>query len=203
VRTDVAGAAGDKDFVCVGHNSGLKIAECGNKYVFLCRQKDMFGKNVVILPLSEGKILYLGMGTLEQRKLESIPSGIDSDAILRIVHKSDNPAENKIYFSILKMITDEDDKRISNWLDMTEKTYRTYRNEDKAIKSSLLEHTLMIISLFKHGVEIFGSADQFKKWLFTGNFHFDSKPPIDFIDTISGIRFIDNRLTGIEYGDNA
>lgn len=27
--------------------------------------------------------------------------------------------------------------------------------------------------------------------------------PFYFIDTVSGIKFIDNRLTGTEYGDNA
>ena len=61
----------------------------------------------------------------------------------------------------------------------------------------------MLISLFKHGIEIFGDEEKFKQWLKTENFYFGQKTPVVFIDTASGIKFIDDRLTGIEYGDNA
>jgi len=142
------------------------------------------------------------MSAAEKLISGSIPSKIDSDEILQIIHHSNNE-ENKVYFKILKNVSNEDDKLISSWLDMNEKTYRSYRSQEKTVKPSLLEHAVMIISLFKHGAEIFGNSDQFKKWLFTDNFHFDKKQPIDFIYTISGIKFIDDRLTGIEYGDNA
>ena len=35
------------------------------------------------------------------------------------------------------------------------------------------------------------------------NYIFDGDQPIHFLSTISGIRFIDDRITGIEYGDNS
>jgi len=40
-------------------------------------------------------------------------------------------------------------------------------------------------------------------WLKTENFYFDQEKPMIFIDTASGIKFIDDRLTGLEYGDIA
>ena len=56
--------------------------------------------------------------------------------------------------------------------------------------------------LLKHGIEVFGTEEGFKRWLNTINFFFDKKAPVEFMNTGDGIKFIDDRLTGIEYGDN-
>jgi uncharacterized protein (DUF2384 family) len=58
-------------------------------------------------------------------------------------------------------------------------------------------------ALFKHGIEIFGTEENFVKWLNSKNFFFDKKPPVEFLNTPGGMEYIDNRLTGLEYGDNA
>ena len=57
--------------------------------------------------------------------------------------------------------------------------------------------------LLKHGIEVFGTEEDFKRWLNTINFFFDKKAPVEFLNADDGIKFIDDRLTGIEYGDNA
>jgi len=132
--------------------------------------------------------------------LKDIPSKIENTEVYDLVNTLKN--NSKRLFSTLKLVTDEDDKAISLWLDINEKTFREQKNTSKPVKPILVEHVIMLISLFKHGIEIFGSADQFKKWLEHTNFHFDQKAPIHFINTISGIKFIDDRLTGLEYGDN-
>ena len=133
---------------------------------------------------------------------KTIPSRIDQNEMLNIIYSITKNGESKGYFSALKSVSEEDDKEISTWLGMTEKTYRAYRNEDKFVKSNLMEHLVMLISLFKHGIEVFGNPQQFKKWLATSNFYFGDKEPDYYMDTINGIKFIDDRLTGIEYGDN-
>jgi uncharacterized protein (DUF2384 family) len=56
--------------------------------------------------------------------------------------------------------------------------------------------------LFKHGIETFGTKKNFKSWLEKKNFFFDKKSPIEFMNTLDGIKFIDDRPTGIAYGDN-
>ena len=132
--------------------------------------------------------------------IKSIPSKIENNEVYDLVNELKN--NSKKLFGTLKTITAEDDKEISNWLDINEKTFREQKNTSKPVKPILVEHVIMLISLFKHGIEIFGTAEQFKKWLESANFHFDQKAPLNFINTISGIKFIDDRLTGIEYGDN-
>jgi uncharacterized protein (DUF2384 family) len=54
----------------------------------------------------------------------------------------------------------------------------------------------------KHGIHVFGTAAAFEEWLNKGNFYFDNKLPVSFLNTITGIKFIDDRLTAMEYGDN-
>ena len=61
---------------------------------------------------------------------------------------------------------------------------------------------MLLISLLEHGIDVFDTTENFDKWLLTENFYLDNNPPKDFLDTITGIKFIDDRLTAMEYGDN-
>ena len=88
------------------------------------------------------------MRIAEREKLKDIPSKIDSNEILQIVHSSVN--EHKIYFTILKSISHSDDRELSDWLSISEKTFRNHKTTDKITKPSLREHAIMLISLFKH-----------------------------------------------------
>jgi len=56
--------------------------------------------------------------------------------------------------------------------------------------------------LLAHGIEVFGAEEEFLRWMTTVNFFFNKKAPIELTTTKEGIKFIDDRLTGIEYGDN-
>ena len=151
----------------------------------------------------KGKNSYIcNMKVAEKQKLEKIPTGIDTNEILQLV--LEGAAEHQMYFRLLKLLSLTEDKEISKWLSISEKTFRSYKiSHIKITKRSLAEHTIMLLSLFKHGKEIFGDSEHFTAWLNTANFYFDQKPPIEFLDTVSGIKFIDDRLTGIEFGDNA
>lgn len=44
--------------------------------------------------------------------------------------------------------------------------------------------------------------EDFELWLSQKNYLLDNRAPEDFLETISGIKFIDNRLTAIEFGEN-
>lgn len=133
----------------------------------------------------------------------NVPARIDSTEILKLISASIRNLSHNVFFNELKTVSNEDDKRISDWLNISEKTFRNYRSQNIDTKPYILEHAIMLISLFKHGTDIFGNSDRFKEWLTTPNFHFDQKAPVEFVETASGIKLIDNRLTGIEFGDNA
>lgn len=62
-------------------------------------------------------------------------------------------------------------------------------------------HDSLISTLYQHGIEVFGSSENFTKWLNSENIIFDSKMPKEFLNTIEGIKFVDDRLAAIEHGD--
>lgn len=106
------------------------------------------------------------------------------------------------YFNYLKEITTLNDEIISTWLNINSKTLRAYRKPESISKDNIKEHLVLLISLYKHGTAVFETKENFDKWLVTENYFLDSKAPKNFLETISGIQFIDDHLTAIEYGDN-
>ncbi len=140
------------------------------------------------------------METFEEPILSYIPSGINYAATLGLIRG------NKVshqHFKAIKDITSFTDEKIADWLDISVKTYRTYTKPGAKIKASIEERALIALSLIKHGTEVFGGTENFVEWLEKDNFYFDKKAPITFMHTNSGMKFIDDQLTGMEYGDNA
>lgn len=140
------------------------------------------------------------MTIFEEPALNYIPSKIDHAATLGLVRNNQSGYQ---YFKAIKDITSFTDEKIANWLDISVKTYRSYKKPNAHIKASIKEHALMALSLIKHGTEVFGETGNFVEWLEKENFYFDKKAPITFMHTNSGMKFIDDQLTGMEYGDNA
>ena len=131
--------------------------------------------------------------------LKSIPEVNDDMAILFFLKKNNIDSQ---YLSLIKEVTSFNDDVIAEWLSISEKTLRTYRKSDAVYKENFKEHVVLLLSLYKFGEEVFGSFLNFDKWLNSQNVFFDLKYPKDFISTVSGIRFIYERLIAIEYGDN-
>ncbi len=106
------------------------------------------------------------------------------------------------HIKVLKQLTSVSDKVLAQILNIAPKTLITYTKDVSNAKIDTQEHVLILISLIKHGTEVFGTTESFNKWLEIENILLDHKKPIAFLTTISGIRLIDNRLTSMEYGDN-
>lgn len=107
------------------------------------------------------------------------------------------------FISIFDRVVGLSDIVLSKWLNITPRTFRNYKNNiDLVLRGSIKEHIILILSLYKHGVEVFDNVDNFEKWLSEKNTLLDYRTPSDFLETTSGIKFIDNRLTAMEYGEN-
>ena len=133
------------------------------------------------------------------KKISGLPTlGNDSDIFFYIR----NNVIDWTYLKCLKGLTTFNDDVISNWLNISVKTLRVYRKPDSHFKENLKEHIVLILALYNHGISVFETKENFDQWLNTNNIFFDNKSPKNFLDTISGIKFIDDRLTAIEYGDN-
>ena len=131
--------------------------------------------------------------------LDSVPRYINDGEMLHLLYTTDI---NWRYVNAIKTLTDLSDNIISDWLNISVKTFREYKKPKSIFKENVKEQVLLLLSLIKHGVEIFGSVKDFESWLNQENYYFDNKNPVSFLNTITGIKFIDDRLTAMEYGDN-
>lgn len=128
-----------------------------------------------------------------------IPRIVSEVQVMKLVKSK---AINWRHIQKLKALTTQSDERISTWLGINVKTLRSYRDLKKQIPGSISEHIVLLLSLFRHGGEVFGSKEDFDAWLTQENFFFDGNSPDSYLNMISGIRFIDSRVTAMEYGDN-
>jgi uncharacterized protein (DUF2384 family) len=103
----------------------------------------------------------------------------------------------------IKENTKATDDLMAYWLNVNVKTYRAYRQSGAALKPDTIEHILMLKALTERGLEVIGSAESFGQWLVASHFHFGGKRPADYLNTISGIRFMDDLLVNMEFGVNA
>lgn len=138
-------------------------------------------------------------GVVENVILKEIPGQINDSEILHFLYTKD---VNWKHVNAIKHLTDFNDDILSVWLNVSVKTFREYRKPKSTFKENVKEQVLLLLSLIKHGVEVFGSIKEFDKWLNTKNFYFDNKSPTSFMNTVTGIKFVDDRLTAMEYGDN-
>ena len=131
--------------------------------------------------------------------LDTVPQFINDGEMLHLLYTTDI---NWKHVNAIKTLTEFSDDIISDWLNISVKTFREYKKPKSTFKENVKEQVLLLLSLIKHGEAIFGSVKEFDSWLNLGNFYFDNKKPVSFLNTITGIKFIDDRLTAMEYGDN-
>ncbi len=131
---------------------------------------------------------------------KKIPESISDTEVLQLLK---NEKVDHRYIALFKEVSDISDEVISSWFNINVKTFRNYKKDSGDIKENIKEHLILLVSLFKHGKEVFGSKNLFSDWLHRENFFFDNEAPIDYLKTITGIRYIEDRLTAMEHGDNA
>ncbi len=139
------------------------------------------------------------MGEKKSYPIKDIPQAISEPDVLYAVRQN-NITSN--YIDRLKRLSGLKDELLSASLNLNIKTFRSYKLKPITIKPYLQEHVFTLLALFKHGIAFFGTSDKFGEWLQKENYYFDNDLPINFLNTISGIRYTDDRLTAMEYGDN-
>lgn len=138
-------------------------------------------------------------GANYQEILDSVPDNVNESDIIYMLQSKQIGKE---YIDTLKGLTDLSDETISSWLNISVRSFQTYRQSGVKLKENIKEQLLVLLSLIKHGIRVFGSKENFDRWLTSGNFYLDGKLPLTFLNTVTGARFIDDRLTAMEFGDN-
>jgi uncharacterized protein (DUF2384 family) len=141
------------------------------------------------------------MITNENEILELLPSRINSSEEILNIIKSGKIKSNHI--ALIKSLIYCNNTIIAYWLDIDVKMYRKCISSETDISNGLQERLVMLLALIKHGIDYWGTETKLKAWLSQENFYLDGTKPLSLLNTFEGIMFIDNMLTGMEYGDNA
>ena len=85
----------------------------------------------------------------------------------------------------------------------TVKTIQNHVTRELTLDAALSEKLLKSFALFDKGAEIFGSANDFHRWLSKPAYGLGNQVPFTLMDTITGIQLIEEELIRIEFGDLA
>lgn len=100
-------------------------------------------------------------------------------------------------------LTDFSFPYIEKILNKTIKTFTSYKKNKTPLDPVLSEKLLKFFALYQKGQKVFGSVDEFNKWLAEPAFGLGNMIPKDLLETITGIGLVSQELTRIEYGDLA
>ena len=100
---------------------------------------------------------------------DDLPAYVSEPEMLYAVRKNSVTTE---YLSRLKDISGLKDETLSISLNLSIKTFRNYKVTLSTMKPHLQEHVLALISLYKHGISVFGNQKQFNEWLTKSNHFF-------------------------------
>jgi putative toxin-antitoxin system antitoxin component (TIGR02293 family) len=90
---------------------------------------------------------------------------------------------------------------IESILYITVKTLTNYKRKRTQLNPAISEKILSIFALYEAGITIFGSVEEFNKWMSTPAYGLGNQRPVDLLNTMTGINLINEELTRIEYGD--
>jgi putative toxin-antitoxin system antitoxin component (TIGR02293 family) len=85
--------------------------------------------------------------------------------------------------------------------ELSTKTLRSYSQEKKPLSAASSEKTLKIIALYNLGVEVFGEAAAFLRWLDKPAHGLDQEVPLRLLETSGGIDLVAEELQRIAHGD--
>ena len=81
------------------------------------------------------------------------------------------------------------------------KTLRSCAKTDRPLSATNSEKTLRLIELHGLGIEVFGRADAFLRWLDKPAHGLDQEVPLSLLATAGGIELVAEELRRIAYGD--
>lgn len=135
----------------------------------------------------------------ERKIFRDIPVTLEPSWVVNYLEKGKFTPD---HVKLLRAKAGASDKVLSSILNIAPKTFVSYTKDVSKTKLDTKEHILILISFLKHGTEVFGTEENFGQWLHSRNVFLDNRKPIDFLNTISGIKMIDDRIAAIEFGDN-
>jgi putative toxin-antitoxin system antitoxin component (TIGR02293 family) len=75
-----------------------------------------------------------------------------------------------------------------------------YQREKKTLDALQSEKFMEIVLLYKKGIEVMGTQEQFDSWLETENLALGKAKPKSLLDSTFGINLLKDELNRLQYG---
>lgn len=108
--------------------------------------------------------------------------------------------EAEVFFDIVIISGLSKTLLAENVFDVSIKTLMRYKQSNKKLNPKNSETALKLLSMFKKGIEVFGSMESLVLWLKKPVYGLMNKIPIQIMTTTTGIDLIEDELIRIEYG---
>lgn len=114
-----------------------------------------------------------------------------------------NEKSDEIFGRLLKISSLPNKFLAEKIFEISTKTLYSYRQSGKKLPVRLNEHILKLEELYKKGIELFESADEFNRWLKSESFGLGNIKPINILNSVTGIDLVYEELVRIEFGATA
>ena len=91
-------------------------------------------------------------------------------------------------------------EELAGLLGVAPKTINNYKTSNRPIQHDQAEKLLMLLRLYQRGQEVFGSLKEFRDWLLYPQPALEMRAPVNLLDSISGIRLVEECLERIIHG---
>ncbi len=88
----------------------------------------------------------------------------------------------------------------SSFLHISQRTMQRYQREKKTLDALQSEKFMEIVLLYKKGIEVMGTQEQFDSWLETENLALGKAKPKSLLDSTFGINLLKDELNRLQYG---
>lgn len=128
--------------------------------------------------------------------VEQVGQVVNSDIDLITITRKGLP--KSVVYTVCEVLGISMDK-LSDLLHISHRTLQRKADEDLLGVSST-EQLFEIADLVSEGIDVFNTLDNFRSWLHSTPYIFNSQKPLDFLDTRFGIQYVKNIIGRIAHG---
>ncbi len=103
----------------------------------------------------------------------------------------------------LYVLTNHNKHFFAEMLLISTKTIERYVKENKKFNVSESEKLIKLQEVYKWGIDVFGNAEEFNRWIEKPAYGLNNEIPKDLLKTSTGTKLVEDELVRIAYGELA
>ena len=169
----------------VSKKTKAQVTDAATKVVKKSKKQAAYTPNESVFQVSELLVAY-----------ERNPRYTDDISLLKR-SKEGLSAQSALDFLELSGISHDQFQQVFK---TTVKTIQNYAAKQLVLDAALSEKLIKLFALFELGAEVFGGVTYFNQWIHTSAYGLGYQVPLEMMETITGIKLVEDQLLRIAYG---